>query len=115
MRLLTQFTTVAAITLTLTAIGSTGSLAEDVYEMAFIAPAIGGGPTVFRINVATGQVGTLGTSAFSDVADPQPIPAGKYRLYVAVTPDNKSFWLYRLETQTGRTWFYSNNNWSEIK
>ena len=50
-----------------------------------------------------------------DVKDPQPIPAGEYRLYGTETSDNEIFWLYRLETQTGRTWYYSDNSWTEIK
>jgi hypothetical protein len=115
MRLLCRVTTLAAVILTLTATGSTSSLAEDGYEMAFVAPEIGGGITVFRINVASGQVSNVSGSNFSNTNDPQAIPAGKYRLYVAGTPDNKTFWLYRLDTLTGRTWFYSNNAWGEIK
>ena len=115
MRFLSRVTMLAAIALTLTAIGSTRSLAEDGYELAFISPATGGGITAFRINVATGQVSNVSGANASDVKDQQAIPAGKYRLYTIETPDNKSFWLYRLETQTGRTWFYSDNSWTEIK
>jgi hypothetical protein len=115
MRFLTRVTTVAAITLTLTAAGSTGSRAEDGYEIAIVPPVTGGGPTVFRINIASGQVSNASGTNLSDVKDPQAVPAGKYRLYVAVTPDNKTFWLYRLDTQTGRTWFDSDNTWTEIK
>ena len=115
MRFLRQLTTFAVIALTLTAIGSTRSLAEDGYELAVIAPEIGGGPTVYRINVASGQVRNVSGSNISDVNDSQAIPAGKYRLYIGQTPDNKTYWLYRLETVTVRTWFYSNNTWTEIK
>jgi hypothetical protein len=115
MRCLSRVTTFAAITLTFTAIASTRLLAEDGYDLAFIAPPTGGGMTAFRINVATGQVSNVSGANASDVKDPQAIPAGKYRLYTIETPDNKSFWLYRLETQTGRTWFYSDNSWTEIK
>jgi hypothetical protein len=115
MRFLSRVTALAAITLALAAIGSTGSLAQDGYELAFIAPPAGGGITAFRINVATGQVSNVSGASPADVKDPQAIPAGKYRLYTSETPDNKAFWLYRLETQTGRTWFYSDNSWTEIK
>jgi hypothetical protein len=55
-----------------------------------------------------------GGSDFADITDPQAIPVGKYRLYHAETPDNKTYWLYRLETQSGRTWFCSNNVWTEV-
>ena len=114
MRFISRVTVFAAIALALTAIGSAKSMAEDGYELAYIPPEIGGSPTIYRINVASGQVSSLGATAFSTVTDPQPIPGGKYRLYSTQTPDNKSYWLYRLETQTGRTWFYSNNSWTEV-
>jgi hypothetical protein len=114
MRLLSRLAILAAMTLSLAAIGSTGSLAADSYTLTIIPPAMGGNPTAFRINVATGQVSNVSGSPSTNVTDPQPIPAGTYRLYSTATPDNKIFWLYRLDTQTGRTWFDSNNSWNEI-
>jgi hypothetical protein len=100
--------------LTLTAIGTARSHAEDAYELTIIPAATGGGPSVFRINVATGQVSLLSGSNFTSIPDPQAIPAGKYRLYYTQAPDNKTFWLYRLEALTGRIWFDS-TNWNEIQ
>jgi len=71
---------------------------------------------LFReINVTTSQVTNVSSSSYVDVKDPQPIPPGEYRLYGTETSDNEIFWLYRLETQTGRTWYYSDNSWTEIK
>jgi hypothetical protein len=115
MRFLSRAATCAAITLTLTAMGSAGSLAEGAYELSLVPPAVGAGLTAFRLNVATGQVSNVSGPTPSDVQDLQPIPVGEYRLYFTETPDNKTFWLYRLETHTGRTWFDGNNTWSEIK
>ena len=115
MRFLSRVITFVAMTLALTAIGSTGSLAEDVYEMAVIPAGTGGGATAFRINTASGQVSIVSGDNLVDVKDSAAIPAGKYRLYFTATTDNKTFWLYRLETQTGRTWFDGNNAWIEIK
>jgi hypothetical protein len=114
MRPLSRLAMLAAMSLSLAAIGSTRSLAADAYEIAVIPPPIGGGPTMFRLNVTTGQVSLVSVSPSTDVTDPQPIPAGTYRLYSTEPPDNKSFWLYRLETQSGRTWYYSNNSWIEV-
>ena len=106
MRFLFRITMFAAIALTLTAIGSARSMAENVYELAVIPPPeTGGGISVYRINVVTGQV--TNASGFT-------FPPGRYRLYFAQTPDQKTFWLYRLETQTGRMWFFSNSVWTEI-
>jgi hypothetical protein len=104
-----------ATTLILTAIGSTRLLAADGYELTVIPPAMGAGIAVFRLNVTTGQVSNVTGAPASDVTDPQAIPPGEYHLYFAETPDNKTFWLYRLETHTGRTWFDGNNSWTEIK
>jgi hypothetical protein len=115
MRFLSKLAAFAAISLTFTAIGNTSSLAEDGYELAMLPPATGGSITVFRINTATGQVSSVSGTSMSPVADPETLPAGKYRLYFSQTPDNKSFWLYRLETTTGRTWFDGSNSWTEIK
>ena len=104
-----------AITLTIAATGSVSSFAADSYELTLVPPATGENPTAFRLNVATGQVSNVTGSPASDVQDPQPIPAGEYRLYFTQTSDNKLFWLYRLDTRTGRTWFDGSNTWSEIK
>jgi len=114
MRCWSRVTTFAAFTLILIAIGSTRSLA-DGYDMALIPPPQGGAPTVYRINVTSGEVSSISGSAFSVIKDPQAIPAGKYQLYFTATPDNKTYWLYRLETQSGRTWFCSGTTWAEIK
>jgi hypothetical protein len=115
MRFLSRVTAFAAITLTLMTVGGTQSWAADSYELTIVTPAVGGSPIVYRIDVATGKVSNVSASPAADVGDPQAIPAGAYQLYVSETPDNKSYWLYRLETETGRTWFYSNNSWTEIK
>ena len=41
MRFLSRAATCAAITLTLTAMGSAGSLAEGAYELSLVPPAVG--------------------------------------------------------------------------
>jgi hypothetical protein len=111
---LSRVTMLAAIVIPLMALGSTRSLADDGYELAVIPPATGAsGITVFRINVASGHVSSVGLT-LTATKDERPIPPGKYRLYFSETPDNKKYWLYRLETQTGRTWFLSDNIWTEI-
>jgi len=97
MRLLFQVTMFVAIFLIFAAAGSARSLAADGYGLTFVVPPPGGSPTVFRINVTTGQVTNVSGSSYVDVKDPQPIPPGEYRLYSTETSDNKVFWLYLAE------------------
>ena len=114
MRCFSRLTMFAAITLILAAFGSTKLLAADAYEMALVPPPAGGSPSIFRLNVSTGDVSYVSGTSYLGVPEPQPIPSGTYRLYLTPASDNKVFWLYRLESQTGRTWFYSNNTWIEV-
>jgi hypothetical protein len=115
MRLLSQLTIFVAIALAPTAVASTTSLAEDAYDLAIVRPINNGSLIVFRLNVTSGQVSNVSGSPVSNVNDAQPVPAGKYRLFIGETPDHNSYWLYRLETTTGRIWSYSNNGFTEIK
>jgi hypothetical protein len=115
MRFLSPATTLAGLFLLLSALGSGGSLAADAYDLVVLRPPQGGAGMVFRLDVTTGQVSAVSGSGFAPVKDPQPIPLGLYRLYPSETPDKASFWLYRLETLSGRLWSYANGAWSEIK
>ena len=112
MRFLSRAVTFAVLALTLTVTGGTRSFAADGYKFTLVE--VNGEMYAFRLNVATGQVSTVSGSGFVEVKDPQAIPAGAYQLYSAETLDHKLFWLYRLETQTGRAWFEMNNTWTEI-
>jgi hypothetical protein len=114
MRYLPQAATFAAAILAFTVMGSAISSAEDGYELTVIRPDASDGVTVYRINVETGLVSNVTGATAADVAESQPLPAGEYRLYSAQTPDKKSYWLYRLDTRSGRTWFFSNNAWNEV-
>jgi len=98
----------------LTGVGTApAAFAAPAYEMVFAAPSLGGSPSVFRIAVATGQVMAIGTQ-FGPIADAAPLPLGDYHLHVTETPDQKTYWLYRMDSQSGRVWFLSNNTWTEI-
>jgi len=114
MRLLPRAAAFAAMVLTLTVLGAAETLAEDGYELTIIRPDASDGVTVYRVNVETGQVSNVSGASVVDIGDPQPIPVGSYRLYSAQTPDKKSYWLYRLDTRSGRTWFFTNNAWAEV-
>ena len=93
---------------------SNAACAQQGYELTMITPSTAGSMAAYRLNVATGQVSNVSGSTSSEVQEPQNIPAGQYRLYSVQTLDKVSYWLYRLETQTGRTWFLSNNSWTEV-
>jgi hypothetical protein len=114
MRHFLQAAMLAATIPTLTAIGSASSLAGDGYELTIIRPDASDGVTVYRINVETGLVTNVSGATAADVSDPQPVPVGEYQLYSAQTPDKKSYWLYRLDKNSGRTWYFSNNAWNEV-
>src|SRR5271154_509655 len=87
--------------------GVTPASAASAYEMAVAPAAPGVGPSYFRINVASGQVVTVGT-AMAPMTDSAPLPQGEYHLYLA--GDARSYWLYRMDSQSGRIWFISNNS-----
>ncbi len=100
----------------ITCAGAGASLAAHAFELTLVPPVPNGNPSIYRINIASGQVSNVTGVTAVATQDPQPIPAGDYRLYSVSSADGKgTFWLYRLETQSGRTWFLSNNGWGEIK
>jgi len=89
------------------------AFAAPAYEMAVVVPPLGGGPSIFRIAVATGQVMTIGTQ-LGPTVDPAPLPPGDYHLLVTQTPDQKTYWMFRMDAQSGRVWFLSDDTWTEI-
>jgi hypothetical protein len=67
--------------------------------------------TVFRIEVATGQVlsGAAGTPNYTAISDSPALPPGDYHLYLAdilpPIPAGAIDWgLIRMDGKTGRTW-----------
>lgn len=89
------------------------AFAAPAYEMSFAAPPLAGSPSIFRIAVATGQVMSVGDK-LALTTDAAPLPPGDYHLFLMQTPDEKTYWLYRMDSQSGRVWFLSNNTWTEI-
>jgi hypothetical protein len=114
MKILANAIAISAICFFLTCAYETQAAAGSAYELTLIPPTETGSPTIFRLDVVTGQVSDVSGSPAVAMKDPQPIPPGIYRLYATQTSDNKTYWLYRLETLSGRTWFISNNTWSEV-
>jgi gamma-glutamylcyclotransferase (GGCT)/AIG2-like uncharacterized protein YtfP len=90
------------------------AFAAPSYQMVVVPPAVAGSPTYFRINVATGQVMYIGGTQFVLTMDSAPLPQGDYHLYSAATPDGKSYWMYRMDSQSGRTWFITSGTWTEV-
>jgi hypothetical protein len=102
-----------AVFLAATAAGATMALADPAYELSVITPVPGSGPSVYRIDVASGQVSEVVGSNFVTTKDPQALPAGSYHLHWISSADGKSYWLYRFEAQTGRAWFFNGTQWTE--
>ncbi len=117
MKDLPNFVSPTALFLTMSLAGAGVALGDSTYELTLIRPGLNEYPTLFRTNVASGQVNYLfgGGTNFQIVADPKPVPPGSYHLYGVTSEDKKgSYWLYRIDQQSGRTWYISNNTWYEI-
>lgn len=84
------------------------------YEMAILPASNAAGPTYYRVNVATGQVAYISGTQFMSTKDAAALPQGDYHLYPQLSPDGKTYWLYRMDAQSGRTWFLSNESWAEV-
>lgn len=109
--------TAMALSLGLSAAGvgaACPAFAAPAYEMIAVAPPAGGDPTFFRIDVATGQVMSFVGTQFAPTTDAAPLPQGDYHLHMTEPADEKSYWLERMDSQSGRTWFLINGAWSEV-
>lgn len=102
-----------AVFLATAATGATMALAESAYELVVITPAPNAGPNIYRVEVASGQVLQVVGNNFVTTKDPQTLPPGSYHLQWISTADGKSYWLYRFDAQTGRTWFFNGTQWTE--
>jgi hypothetical protein len=114
MRHLRAFLSSALLIFSAAEVASTPALAVPTYELAMTTPATSGNLTVYRLNVASVVVANVSSSPMTNVIDPQPVPPGSYRVFVASSGDGKTYWLYRLETESGRTWFLNNGSWKEV-
>ncbi len=91
------------------------SLAEPAYELTVVPPVPNGTPFIYRIDVASGQVSYVSGTNFLVIKDAPPIPPGAYHLHLQTGTDGKgSYWLYRIDAETGRTWFLGAGTWTEI-
>jgi hypothetical protein len=105
------------------ALAAPAAFATPAYEITALPSAsTPGGPTWFRVKVATGQVATYysGTK-FVPVSEPASLPAGDYHLHLVLTLDGKgNWWLMRMDSQSGRVWQLSGGGataplaWTEI-
>jgi hypothetical protein len=100
---------VMAVSLTLAA---SAAFAVASYEMVILPPPVGGAPQFYRIDVATGQVMSVGTALV--LTKDASLPQGSYHLYQVASPDAKSYWVYRMDSQSGRVWFLQNGVWTEV-
>jgi hypothetical protein len=105
----------ASLFLVMTCAFAAPSLAAPAYELAVVPPVPNGSPFVYRINVASGEVSYVSGNNFLALKDAQPIPPGSYHLHLQMSTDGKgTYWLYRSDAETGRTWFLGAGSWTEI-
>ncbi len=112
MKRLLNAVAVGSVFLSAVTIHAVAAYASPVYELATTTPPAGGNIAVYRLNVASGEVANVTSYPAINIVEPAPIPPGNYRLYV-VMASGGTYWLYRLETESGRTWFFANNTWNE--
>jgi hypothetical protein len=105
----------ASFFLVMTCAFATPSLAASPYEITVVPPVPNGSPSIYRINVASGEVSYVSGNNFLAIKDTQPIPPGSYHLHLQTSTDGKgTYWLYRSDADTGRTWFLSAGIWTEF-
>jgi hypothetical protein len=93
---------------------ATPAFAAHAYEMTIVPPTSALGFTVYRIDTATGAVASVGANQYVLTSDPAPIPQGDYHLRYVQSADGKSFWLYRMDSQTGHTWSLIGTGWGVV-
>ncbi len=105
----------ASLFLAMTCAFAAPSLAASPYELTVVPPVPSGSPFIYRINVASGEVSYVSGNNFLALKDARPIPPGSYHLHLQMSSDGKgTYWLYRMDTETGRTWFLGAGAWTEI-
>ncbi len=107
---------VVATSLVFAVAAAPAAFAAPAYEMTLVPASPATGPVYFRINVAPGQVTYIGGgNQFVLTVDAAPLPQGNYHLYEAEAPDGKgSYWMYRMDSQSGRAWFLTGGAWTEV-
>ena|ERR1700691_4328416 len=105
----------ASLFLVMTCAFAAPSLAAPAYELTVVPPAPNGAPIIYRINVASGEVSYISGNNFLAIKETPPIPPGSYHLHLQMGADSKgTYWLYRSDVETGRTWFLSGGIWTEF-
>jgi hypothetical protein len=112
---LSKLIRIASLFLVMTCVFAAPSLAAPAYELTVVPPAPNGAPFIYRINVASGEVSYVSGNNFLAIKDSSQIPPGSYHLHLQMGTDNKgTYWLYRSDAETGRTWFLSAGVWTEF-
>ncbi len=93
---------------------STPAFAAHAYEMTVIPATAALTFNVYRIDTATGSVVSSNGVGYVKTSDPTPLPQGDYHLRYAQSFDGKSYWLYRMDSQTGRTWNLTGPGWAAM-
>jgi hypothetical protein len=97
----------------LVVLGAPPALAAHAFEMTIVPPTSALGYTVYRVDIATGVVTFIDSQGqYAKTADPDPIPQGDYHLKFTQAADGKTYWIYRMDSQTGRTWSLVGTTWT---
>lgn len=109
MNILSKFIIVISLIIAATTFTPLGAFAASPYQLILIPLATG--PLGFRVNVVTGQVNRIGATQFTLTSDTTPLPIGDYHLYQdSTTGSNANWWLYRMDSQSGHTWYLNSSN-----
>jgi hypothetical protein len=84
------------------------------YEMIVIPASSVVGFQAYRIDNATGTVVQMRAGNWAPTSDPTPLPQGDYHLKYGFSADGKNIWVYKIDDQTGRTWYLNGATWAAV-
>jgi hypothetical protein len=103
----------ACVVLAVACTTATSAASAPAYEMAGTSAATGGSPSIYRINVASGQVIACWRPVCGD-RRPRAASAREYHLHIYQQIDGKTFWTERMDAESGRTWYVTGSTWTEV-
>jgi hypothetical protein len=66
---------------------------------------------VYRIDTLTGETWSVLETAITPVKEKDRIPQGSYELAVIPTKDGRGHWAVRIDRNSGRMWYATENQW----
>jgi hypothetical protein len=115
MRILNAVFFISLLSLSALLMGPTPAFAAHAYEMTIVPPTTALAFPIYRIDPATGVVASSNGSGYLPTSDPSALPRGDYHLRYVQSVDGKNYWLYRMDSQTGRTWSLVGTAWAPMQ